>query len=247
MKQRITEEIKLDIGLVSQALNNTNATGKYHPIKDYARIAAILSGGAMAATKTTIIELLQASDNGGTGSKGIPTDAAQVAKATITANVLAAECTVTLATFLVAGTITINGLVFTAHVDTTTVANREFDISGTDTADAGELVICINDATYGVPGVTASNVAGAVTLKATEPGEVAITVTSLPDDGTCVKATTKAQAYVEIDTRKIDKKNGFDYVAAKVTTTANSNVAAVLLRGNARYSPDQIVGASAVV
>ncbi len=246
MKQRITEEIKVDIGLVAQALNNTNATGKYHPIKDYAAIAAILSGGAMAATKTSKIELLQASDYAGTGSKVIPAGG-QLATAEITANTLVTEMTITLATFLATGTITINGLVFTAHATVTTVADREFSISGADTADAVELCVCINDPTYGVPGVTATSALGVITLVATEPGETLITVTSAPDDGTCVKATTKAQAYVEIDTRKIDKKNGFDYVAIKITTTANSNVAAALLRGNARYSPDQKVGASATI
>jgi hypothetical protein len=246
MKTRISEEAKIDIGLVSQALNNTNITGKYHPIGDYPRIAAILSGGAMAATKTTKIELLQASDAAGTGSKVIPAGG-QLATAEITANALVTEATVTLATFLATGTITINGLVFTAHATVTTPANREFSISGTDTADAVELCTCINDATYGVPGITASNAAGVVTLKSTVPGETLITISSSPDDGTVVKATTKAQAFVEIDTRKIDKKNLFNHVAIKVTTTANSNVAVALLRGNARYTPTQKVGASAVV
>jgi len=247
MKERISEIVKVDVGLVSQALNDSNATGKYHPVKDYPRICAVLNGEAMAATKTTKIELLQAKDNAGTDSKGIPSTGTQVAVAEITANALVTECTVTLATFLVDGTITINGLVFTAHTDTTTKANREFSIAGTDTEDAVELVSCINDSTYGVPGVKASNAAGVVTLVSEEPGEVVITVSSDPDDGTCTKATTKAQAFVEIDTRQLDKKNGFSHVAAKVTTTADSNVAAVLLRGNARYTPEQKVGASAVV
>ena len=247
MKVRISEDVKLDIGLVSQALNNTDATGKYHPVKDYSRICAILNGGAMAATKTTKVELLQAKDNGGTDSKGIPTTGTQAAVAEITANALVTECTVTLATFLDGGTITINGLVFTAHATVTTPANREFSIAGSDTQDAAELVICINDPTYGVPGVKASNAAGVVTLISEEPGEVVITIASNPDDGTCVKATVEAQAFVEIDTRQLDKKNGFSHVAAKVTTTANSNVAVALLRGNARYTPVQKVGASAVV
>lgn len=247
MKVRISEDVKLDVGLVSQALNNTNATGKYHPVKDYHRICAVLNGGAMAATKTTKVELLQAKDNAGTDAKGIPSTAGQLATAEITANALVTECTVTLATFLAGGTITINGLVFTAHATTTTKANREFSIAGSDTEDAVELVSCINDPTYGVPGVKASNAAGVVTLVSEEPGEVVITVSSSPDDGTCVKATTKAQAFVEIDTRQLDKKNGFSHVAAKVTTTANSNVAVALLRGNARYTPVQKVGASAVV
>ena len=70
MKVRISEDVKLDIGLVSQPLDDTNATGKYHPVKDYPRICAVLNGGAMAATKTTKIELLQAKDNGGTDAKG---------------------------------------------------------------------------------------------------------------------------------------------------------------------------------
>lgn len=246
MKERISEQVKIDIGLVAQALNNTNATGKYHKLQGFRKALAILSGGAMAATKTTKIELLQASDAAGTAAKAIPA-AAQQAHALITANALVTELTVTLATFLATGTITINGLVFTAHATVTTVANREFKIDGTDTQDAVELCLCINDATYGVPGVTASNAAGVVTLIATDPGEVVITAASSPDDATVVKATLKAQAFVEIDTSHLDKKLGFDFVAVKVTTTANGVVAAVLLRGNARFTPAQKVGASAVI
>lgn len=242
MKTRIHEDVKIDVGLVSQALNNTNATGKYHSLKDYRSALAILSGGAMAATKTTKIELLQAKDAAATGAKAITG-----AEATITANALVTEATVTLATFLADGTITINGLVFTAHADTTTPANREFSIAGTDTQDAAELVTCINDATYGVPGVTASNNAGVVTLIATDPGEKVITVSSSPDDGTCVKATTKAQAFVEVLSTLLDKKNDFTHVAVKVTTTANSNVAVVLQRGRIRFTPEQKVGANKVL
>ena len=61
---------------------------------------------------------------------------------------------VTCATAVAGDTVTINGLVFTGHADTTTEANREWDIAD-DNAAAAALVTCINDATYGVPGVTA--------------------------------------------------------------------------------------------
>jgi hypothetical protein len=71
---------------------------------------------------------------------------------------------ITLSGITTGDTIVIGGLTFTGHVDTTTVANREFDASGDDTADAAELVTCINDATYGVPGVTATSALGVVTL-----------------------------------------------------------------------------------
>ena len=244
---RIYEGLKLDVGLAPQALNNGNVTGRYHSTRNYGRVLALLKGGAMAATKTTKVELLQATDKDGAAAKGIPSTVGQLATAEITANALVTKATVTLATFLVGGTITINGLVFTAHATVTTVANREFSIAGSDTQDGDELVTCINDPTYGVPGVKASNAAGAVTLQADPAGEVVITVASNPDDGTCVKATVEAQAYVEIGTEQLDKANGFGYVAAKVTTTANSVVAAQLLRGGARYTPEQKVGASATV
>jgi hypothetical protein len=239
MKVRISEDVKLDVGLVSQALNNSNVTGKYHPVKDYPRICAVLDGGAMAATKTSKVELLQAKDNGGTDAKGIPSDADQQAAAEITANAKITEGTVDLTNVANTDVVTVNGIDFTKAA-ATSEADREF-------ADAAGLVSCINHATYGVPGVKASYAGAVVTVWSEEPGEVVITLDKTESAGTITLATTKAQAFVEIDTRQLDKKNGFGYVAAKVTTTANSNVAVVLLRGNARYTPDQKVGASAVV
>jgi len=241
----IYEESKLDAALI-QALDNTNVVSKYFSARNCSRILALLQGGAMAATKTTKIELLQAKDKDGSEAKGIPSTGTQAAVAEITANALVTKCTVTLATFLVDGTITINGLVFTAHTDTTTEANREFSISGNDTADAAELVKCINDETYGVPGVKASSAAGVVTLESLDPGETVITVSSDPDDATCVKATVKGQAFVEIDVSKLDLVNDFNHVAVKVTTSATTTIGAVMVRGHLRYSPVQKVGASAV-
>jgi hypothetical protein len=239
MKQRIKEEVKLDIGLVSQALNNTNVTGKYHPIEDYRQILAVLNGGAMAATKTSKIELLQAKDKDGTDSKGIPSDGDQQAAAEITANEKITEGTVDLTTVANTDVVTVNGIDFTKAA-ATSEENREF-------ADAAGLVSCINHASYGVPGVSASYAGNVVTVFSTEPGEVVITLEKTEVVGTITLATTKAQAFVEINTGKIDKKNGFDHVAAKVTTTADTVVAVVLVRGNARFTPEQKIGASAVV
>lgn len=229
------EDSKIDIGLVSQALNNTNATGKYHAMKEFRSALAVLSGGAMAVTKTTKIEILEAK-NAAAGSA----QSLSGAEATITANTKVTELKITLATVLAGETIIINGLTFTAHTDTTTVANREFSISGNDTADAGELVTCINDPTYGVPGVTASNAAAVITLVSTVPGATVLTVTS--EDATFTIATTKAQAYVDIEGLVLSA--GFSHIAVKVTTTANSHVAAVLIRYHSRKVIAQKVGAS---
>jgi hypothetical protein len=237
---KIYEELKIDIGLVSQALNNTNVTGKYHSMAEYRKAIAILSGGAMAATKTTKLEIFEAKDADGT-SGALITGAA----ATITANTNVTELTITLATVLAAETIIINGLTFTAHGTVTTYANREFKIDGNDTADAAELVKCINIATagvYGVPGVTASSAAAVITLLATDPGEKKLTVSST--DATFTIATTKAQAYVEFD--DYDLSAGFTHIACKVTTTANSNIAVILLRDSVGAITQQM-GASALI
>jgi len=235
---KLYEGVKIDIGLVSQALNNTNAIGKYHNMQEFRKAIAILSGGAMAKGKTSKLEIFEATDNAGSDTVLIAG-----ASATITANTLVTELTITLATVLNGETITINDLVFTAHTDTTTVANREFSIAGTDTQDAAELVTCINDPTYGVPGITASNAGAVITLVSTEPGETLVTAATT--DTTFTVATTKAQCFAEID--HLDMSDGFTHIACKVTTTANSNVAVVLLRGVPRKAVSQKVGASAAL
>jgi len=71
---------------------------------------------------------------------------------------------ITLASVENGDTIVIGGVTFTAHTDTTTPADREFAIDGSDTEDAVELVSLINNATYGVSGVTATSALGVVSL-----------------------------------------------------------------------------------
>jgi len=244
--KKLAKRVKIDIGLKAQALNNTNATGSYYHMDMDRKALFVLNGGAMADTKTTALEVLQATDAAGTGAKGVPTTAAQAAIATIAANAGVTEATLTLATVLAGEAVTINGLTFTAHANTTTKASRQFKIDGDDTADAVALVGCINDATYGVPGITATSALGVVTLKSTVPGETLITITD-PAANTITAATLQAQAYVEVDVGSLDLANGFEYIAAKVTTTANSVVAVELIRGDSRFEPVQKMGASASV
>lgn len=237
---KLYEQIKFDCGLVPQTINNTNVTGKYFDMSNYRAAVACLLVGAMAASKTAKIEFLQALDAAGTDAKTV-TDA----NATITANTLVTELTIALATVTAGQTITINGLVFTA-ASLTVAASREFGIAGSDTADGDSLVTCINNVTYGVPGVTASNSSGTLTLISTEPGKTAITAACV--EATVTIATTKAIAYVELETlAAMDFDSGFNYLAAKVTSTANGICAVSLLRGDGRNAFTQIVGASATV
>lgn len=231
------ESAKIDVALVPAVLNNTNITGLYFPMKDFFKALAILQVGAMAASKVVTLELW-----GGVGPLGIGAALITGATCTVGANVLVSKATLFPVSVLAAQTVTINGLVFTAHATTTTPANREFSVSGDDSADAAALAGLINDATYGVPGITAVASAGTITLTATEPGVVTITLAQ--SDATVTFATLEAQAYVELD--NMDLTAGFDHVAAKVTSTANGIVSVLLLR-SPRDSAVQKVGAGASV
>lgn len=236
--EKIYESVKIDQALAPVSLASTNSTGDYFELKDYRQACFILETGALAATKTAVLQIMEATDAAGTSAAAITTGVA-----TITANTSVNEATITLATVLNTESIVINGLTFTAHTDTTTLASRQFAIDGTDTADAAALVTCINDPTYGVPGITASSSSGVVTLKSTDRGATALTVSS--SDSTFTIATTKAQAYVDLDHFALS--NGFSHVAAKVTTDATIVCGAVLLRGQARESFDQATADSAAI
>ena len=239
MGNKLYEGMKIDIGLKPTSLASTNATGEYFSLADYRKAIAVLQVAAMAITKTAKIEVFQAT-NAAAGSAALLAGAT----ATITANVNAASVTLALATVLNTHTIVINGLTFLAHTDTTVLASRRFCISGDDSADGDELASCINDATYGVPGVTAVNVTGTITLTSTVPGAVVITAAQ-GVGATITVATLMAEAYVEVDALTLSA--GFTHVACKVTTDATIVAGATLLRGGQKVGITQKVGASASV
>lgn len=228
----IFDDHKIDGALQSGDIASTTATGKYFNMKNHRVVGFPFKVGAMALTNTVVAQIVQATDAAGTGSKNVTG-----ATCTVIANTAVQGATITLATFTAGSVIVINGLTFTGHASTTTVANREFDISGTDTADAAELVTCINDATYGVPGITATSALGVVTLASTEPGETSITVVGVATIG--VAATTEAIGYVEIEADQLDTENDFTHVALSLTTNATIECDADCLRERCRYTPDQ--------
>jgi len=239
MAGRLYEGSKVDVGLVPQALNNTNVTGAYHPFDRAREMLAVLIVGAMAATKTAILALYEAKDATGTDAQAL-TDKS----VTITANTKVTKVTLTLASFAAGETVVIQrgsdtAVTFTAHASTTTAANREFSIGGDDTADAAALAGLINNATYGVDGVLASAATGVVTLTLTEPGRGTLTVTSTSTHITI--ATVEAMAYVALLDEELS--DGYTHVAAKVTTTANTVVAVNLISTGLRYGSDQSVAA----
>lgn len=236
MNKLLSEICKVDIALTAQSLNGAG-TGQYYSMGKYRRALFIAEIGAMAAAATSALQVMEAQDAAAGGAQVLTG-----LTATITANTLVAEATLTLATVLADDTVTINGLVFTAHAATTTPANREFSIAGTDTQDAAELATCINHAVYGVPGITATPAAAVITLTATEPGEAVIT--AVPSGATITVATVRAIGYVEVEDSMLTQVGNFTHLALRVTNSGAMLTGAVLVRGNARYSPTQYVAAA---
>jgi len=248
-KRRIVDEIKTDPGLVPTSIASTNVTGRYFNMQLWRKAKATLHFAAMVAAGTIKVEFLQAKDRAGTSAKAIGS-----LSAITTLLIGGSVMSIAFATFLATGTVTVttykNGVltgtyVFTAHATTTTIASRQFSISGSDTADGDEFVKCVNDPTYGVPGVFAVNAAGTVSLFCIDDQTV-IGMASAPDDGTCVKAYVQGSLIIEVDKAALDVQNGFTWIAAKVTTASATVIAAVSLERFGRFSPTQQVMPSPV-
>lgn len=234
----ISQRNKVDVGLAPQAIDTSNVTGAWFKFDRQRRMLFVLTAAAIAATKTVVMQLREATDADGTGAQDITGKTV-----TITANSNVSKATLTLATVLADTTVTINGTTFTAHATVTTAADREFAISGDDTADAAALAGLINDATYGVDGVTATAASGVITLESTEPGRT--TITASASAGTVTVATVEAIAFVELADAEMDIVDNFTHVAAKVTTDAAITVGVALISGDGDFYADQKVAASA--
>ena len=239
--KRIYETIKEDVGLVPQSIVSANKVGEYFSMKNYRQVLAHLIAGPVVTSGSITVALLQATDALGSNSKPIAG-----ATATLTAETKCNALEVFLAAVGAGDLLVINGLTFTKGA--TVVATRTFN-------DAAGLILCVNDATYGVPGVKATvdpSLATGVILTSAEPGEVYITATETNVGGAITFSTLEAEAFVEVEVSQLDISNAivgqFTHVAVSVTTVLDTSTCAVSLqRGLERYLADQIVGASAVV
>lgn len=252
-RPKLSERLKVDIGLVPQTINNSNATGDYYDMRGWRKALAVCIDGANVINKATQVEFLQATAKAGTGAKVVKQGNASAGTESKAVGTVAAagttdvtEAKITFGTVLAGTTITVNGVTFTAHATVTTAANREFKIDGDDTADAAAFAALVNNATYGVPGVTASADTGVVTLVSTEAGEVGLDV-STSAIATAVISVTKQILYCECDVNDMDLDGGFYWLAVKVTKAGNGSVGAVLLREPGDYPRDQVVAAGTVI
>ena len=227
MAKLLSEINKVDIAIVPASINGAS-TGTYYNMGLRNKALFVWEVGAMAAAVTSTGQVMQAKDAAGTDAEVVTNNAA-----TITANTKVAAATLTVDTVVATNKVTVNGLTFEAAA-VADLANRKFAVGADDAGSATSLAAAINHATAGVPGVTASADQAVVTLTSTEPGEVTITIT----DATAariVPATVRAIGYIECDTAYL--KDGFNYVALRVTNSAAAQSGAILVRGENRYSP----------
>jgi len=233
----LSEKLKIDpANLYLYQILATPAPGirsRYYDMADYCKIAFVFVIDTMAAAALVVASVIEATSNAGAGAAAIAG-----ATCTITANTNANVVSAVLTTVLVADTITINGVVFTAAA-APDFPNLVFDQSGADAADAASLAGCINGAAGQAAllaagcAVTAAVLAGStVTLTVTEPGAGTLTVTSV--GGTMVIATVAAIGYIEVEDTALTA--GFDHVALQLVGAATSHATIVAIRGEPRYA-----------
>lgn len=238
---KLNKFLKIDLALTAAQHGTSAVTGAFYKMGQFRRALFVLIAGALAKDTTSKLQIVQAPGADGSGAKNIDN-----ATCTITANTKVNSLTITAAAVEVADTITVNGITFKG-ASAEGLNKREFKadkIAETgNAATATSIAACINDAVYGVPGVTASASAAVVTLTVDEPGKTVITATS-SSATTLAVATISAIAFVEVEATHLDEANGFTHVAAEVTNSVAAISSVTLLRGNARYTPDQVVAAS---
>jgi hypothetical protein len=235
---RSYEDFKIDMGLVPQSIASTNVTGKYYAMKEFRTALAILTVGNITAGGSAALQIMEAKTEAGGDAQALTSRLA-----TIAANVKVAKMTVTLASGAAGDTITIvvNGVSYTyTGASSADVANGEFDASGDDDADAASLLLCMNHATNGLVGVTATVASAVITLVADD----GYYIDSVAETGSFTTfATTEAIGYVWLD--GLDLTDDYTHIACKVTTASNTGICGVtLLRGKSRKAITQKVGAS---
>jgi len=228
---QITDDFKIDLALVGQTISNSNVTGRYFKMAGYRRAVAILLGGAEAATKTSKLEIYQATDEAGTSAKAISS-----AAATATSGTKDIAATIALGSAAATDTVTINGVTFTMA--------GENDTDAGEFADDDGLVLCIAASTIANQvKETAAN--DTVTLVANDG--YTITLAKGENSGTITLATTQSAVIVEVDEDDLDYSNGFDCIAPKVTCTGNGIDAVAIVRMAKDRPVSQAVSASKVM
>ncbi len=235
---RSYEDLKVNIGLLPQSIASTNVTGKYYNMAEYREALAILTVGNITAGGTAAIQIMEATTEAAGSAQALTNYVA-----TIAANVQVASMSITFAGGTTGDTLTIvvNGVSKTyTGAGSADIPNGVWADGGDDDADTASILLCINHATNGVVGVTATAAASVITLVADD----GYYIDSVAESGAFTTfATVSAQAYVWLDSMALTDTYG--WIACKVTTGSNTGICnAVLVRGKSKGAITQRMGAN---
>ena len=240
----IAESDKVDTALQAQT-GQTSLTGEWFKMTEYAKALFLITVQGQLTGASLDFKVYEATNAEGDDeqqlgatiamAQGIKLGSCQI---TVDAGNSTVDETLVITPYtfvngvLTAGT----ALTFTAKASET-LSSRYFDQSGTPTEEATSLAACINDETYGVPGVLATAAAAVVTLTMTEPGDGVFTITeSAPAE--LVVIDLVQQAYFEVAVQDMDRDDDFTHIGARVSgVDETTEFACVLIRAVAGYLP----------
>jgi len=249
----IREATKVDCAVKPQ-VGGTSITGEWFRMDTFAKgkFTAIVRGQHAADDCTFAV--YEATDATGSDEQqlGATITMAQGIKVTLatvspTSTTVGRTLIITPYYFNGEGTLTAGtALTYTAAA-AESIANREF-INTDDDAAATSLAACINDATYGVPGMLASVTDNDVTLSCTEPGGGDRQVLCA-DNGTAAFTYVESNAELvvedliqmadfEVYVQDLDREDDFTHIGARFASIETDvYTCAVLERAMAGYGP----------
>lgn len=226
---KLNEKLKVDVGLEPISLATTAGTGDYYSLDGYKRALFYVITAAMAAGKTVIVQVMEATSNIGAGAQALTSAVATIAANTLATKGLFTPSTVvdtdhvTVAIYDESGTL-VSTQIYTAEDTTPVAADGEYATGANDTAAMVNMGAVVNllqaDYLYAVPsGAT-------LILHVREPGKYTMTLTG--HTTTMVASTLEAACYVEVDVMQLTAT--YTHVAVRATTDDTIIVGGTLLR-----------------
>lgn len=239
----IAEGTKVDCAIRPQT-GSVAYNGEYFGMTKFAKALFIVHANGQLTGADMVMKVYEATDATGSDAQQLGADItlAQGIKLTManiatTGSTLGETLVITPYTFIGGVATAGTALTFTAAA-AEDISAREFNQASTTTAEAISLAACINDATYGVPGVLATvHDTDEVRLTMTEPGEGMFTLTE-SDAAELVVTDEIQQAHFEVAVQDMDRDDDFTHVQARLSgVDAADTVSVTLVRALAGYAP----------
>lgn len=225
---------------------STSYNGEYHSMKKFAKGWFVVHASGQLTAADMVLKVYEAINAAGGGTPqqlGADITMAQgikltMAKITVDAGNSAVDDTLIITPYTFVNGVSTAGTALTFRAKTAeTLSSRYFDQSGTPTEEATSIAACINDATYGIPGVLATAAADVVTLTMDEPGDGMFDITE--SDATKLVVTDLVQqADFEVAVQDLDRDDNFTHIQPRLSGVATGDVVSVtLIRAVAGYLP----------